>query len=136
MGEVIEVGPAEEEEVFGGKIIGYGGDEEGGGARAGAGERGGGGGEVAEEVDHAFEFGYIGEVVVVVGGARFPAGRGGAGGGEGVGKVVDGVDLEYVHFFYFLCFPVGILIWEEVDVVKEAGDGGWGETTSDDEKIH
>lgn len=61
LGEVIKVGAAEDEEVIWREVIRDGGDEESGGARARAYEGVGGGGAVAEEVDYAFQFGYIGE---------------------------------------------------------------------------
>lgn len=58
---MIKVGAAEDEEVIWREVIRDGGDEESGGARARANEGVGGGGAVAEEVDYAFQFRYIGE---------------------------------------------------------------------------
>ena len=91
LGEVVEVRPTEGDEVVGGEVVGDGDNEEDGGAGTRAREGGGGGREAAEEVGHAVEL-VPGEAR-----ARVSAVRGGGGAGE----VVDGVDLEDIHFFLF-----------------------------------
>ena len=94
LGEVVEVRPTEGDEVVGGEVVGDGDDEEDGGAGARACEGGGGGREAAEEVGNAVDL-VRGEAR-----ARFWA----VCGGGGVGEVVDGVNLEDVHFFIFCVF--------------------------------
>ena len=88
---MVEVRPTEGDEVGGGEVVGDGDNEEDGGAGTRAREGSGGGREAAEEVDHAIEL-VPGEAR-----ARVRPMRGGGGAGE----VVDGVDLENIHFFLF-----------------------------------